>query len=385
MNSLNKKITNEDFIKRAKSIHGEKYDYTLTNYINNKTKVKIICSVHGIFEQRSDQHLKTSGCEKCSRLDRRYTTNEFIEKAKKIHNNKYDYSLVEYKTNKITVKIICKNHGIFLMKPQSHLIGTNHKPYGCPKCGKESMAEKNKIPFEEFKKRAQKIHGTNRYNYNENTYKGTRKLVEIKCNLCLHVFKQNAGNHVDLKQGCPFCYLEGKVVDTLTFINKAKKIHNEKYEYTVSNYINCYTPVSIKCNKCHRTFYQKPNDHLDGHGCPKCFKLISNPEIEFLDYLKIPNTKENRQKKILNFKVDGIKDNIIYEFLGDFYHGNPKKYNPQDINQKNGKKFEELYNKTLLKFNKLNSVGYEVKYIWESDWNEYKKGKSSIPNIKEFI
>lgn len=94
---MSKKLTNIDFIYNAKNIHGDKYNYSLVKYINAKTKVKIICPIHGIFEQSPN-----NGCPKCKNL----ITN-FIENAKLIHNDKYDYSLIEYKNSKLKVKIIC--------------------------------------------------------------------------------------------------------------------------------------------------------------------------------------------------------------------------------------------------------------------------------------
>ena len=120
----NKKHTlnNEKFIKKAKEIHGDKYDYSLVEYKSAKTKVKIICSIHGIFEQTPTIHThKTnkSGCLICSGT-KKLTTEEFIVKAKEIHGNKYDYSLVEYEKNNKRVKIICKKHGIFNQTPIKH-------------------------------------------------------------------------------------------------------------------------------------------------------------------------------------------------------------------------------------------------------------------------
>ena len=131
-------LNNEKFIKKSKEIHGDKYDYSLVEYKSAKTKVKIICSIHGIFEQTPTNHThKTNpaGCSVCFGT-KKLTTDEFIENAKEIHGNKYDYSLVEYKKNNIRVKIICKNHGIFNQTPQKHLLMKR----GCPIC-KSSKGE----------------------------------------------------------------------------------------------------------------------------------------------------------------------------------------------------------------------------------------------------
>ncbi len=117
-----------DFIKKANSIHNNKYDYSLVEYVNNKTKVKIICHEHGIFEQRPDNHLNGQRCGECHGTHLK-TQDCFINECKGLHNNKYDYSLVEYVNAHTKVKIICHEHGIFERKPLILLRG-----YSCPLC-----------------------------------------------------------------------------------------------------------------------------------------------------------------------------------------------------------------------------------------------------------
>lgn len=140
--SKTRKSTTYDFIKKAKKIHGDKYDYSKVNYINNKTKVCIIHKDCGEeFCQTPHNHLKGRGCPYCrnlkSALSRTKSTNDFIDEARKIHDNKYDYSHVEYINSKQKVHIICPTHGDFLQTPSSHLMGC-----GCPKCNQSKMEEK---------------------------------------------------------------------------------------------------------------------------------------------------------------------------------------------------------------------------------------------------
>lgn len=104
-----KRLTNDEFIKRAEIIHGNKFDYSLTKYINQKTKVKIICPTHGEFNQNTYEHLNGSGCPNC--IGKNKTTEYFIKESIKIHGNKYDYKLVNYINSNIKVKIICPIHG----------------------------------------------------------------------------------------------------------------------------------------------------------------------------------------------------------------------------------------------------------------------------------
>lgn len=147
------KSNTEEFIQKAREIHGDKYDYSKVNYINNKTKVCIICPEHGEFWQKPNNHLHGNGCKKCSYetpRHKRKTTEEFIKNANKIHNNFYDYSQVNYINNKTPVCIVCHNkdkygkeHGEFWQRPDNHLHGQV-----CPKCAKKnSKLERNVKKF----------------------------------------------------------------------------------------------------------------------------------------------------------------------------------------------------------------------------------------------
>lgn len=122
------KPTTEEWIKKAKKVHGEKYNYTKVNYINQNTNVEIICPIHGKFKQMAALHIQGCGCPKCNG-GIKMTKDDFIEKAQKIHNNKYDYIKFNYINTKTQGVIICPIHGDFLQSPDAHLRGQ-----GCPKC-----------------------------------------------------------------------------------------------------------------------------------------------------------------------------------------------------------------------------------------------------------
>jgi len=140
------------FIKKATKIHGSKYDYSLVSYETNKIKVKIICPIHGIWEQKPNHHLEGKGCRKCSGSDK-LTTEQFITKSNQVHNQKYDYSLSIYNGHYEKVKIICPIHGEFEQGSGSHMSGV-----GCPNCndshGERKVFDflvKNNISFEKQK------------------------------------------------------------------------------------------------------------------------------------------------------------------------------------------------------------------------------------------
>ena len=135
---MGKFLTTEQFIERARKIHGNKYDYSKTEYVNAENKVCIICPEHGEFWQRPANHLSGKGCPVCGEIKRKagakLTTEQFIEKAKKIHGDKYDYSKVNYVGTTTKVCIICPEHGEFWQKPYAHLNG-----HGCPGCAESKL------------------------------------------------------------------------------------------------------------------------------------------------------------------------------------------------------------------------------------------------------
>lgn len=364
-----KKLTTNEFINRAIKIHGDKYDYSNSKYKECDEKIEINCKIHGLFFQTPYCHVQLSqGCPKCAG-NKNYTTNEFIEKATKIHGGKYDYSNVNYINSLIDVIIICKIHGDFKQKPKNHLQGC-----GCFICG-----GKQKIDYNCFLIKARKIHG-NKYKYLD--YVNYQTKVKIICSEHGE-FMQYPILHLN-KKGCPTCG-GTKKSNTLEFIKKSQKIYGEKYDYSNVNYIRNKIKVKIKCKKCNNIFLQRPNDHLSGYECPICFSAVSEPEKMFLNYLNIPDKKENRQVKILKHCVDGFDPitNIIYEFLGDYWHGNPKIYDKNNMNKKNNTYFGELYNKTVQKFKNLFLAGYKILYIWEQDWKKWNK-IDKLP-LKEYI
>jgi len=432
--SGNYTMTTEEFIEKAKSIHEDKYDYSKVEYKNTKTNVIIICKIHGNFDQTPSSHLNGNGCCKCSG-NYTMTTEEFIEKAKSIHNDKYDYSKVEYKNSNTDIIIICKIHGEFKQKPVIHYWNKS----GCPKC-----ANKN-ITTEEFIEKSKLIHG-DKYDYSKTEYllsnkeviiickihkdflqipnthlnghgcpkcggvakSNTKEFIEnaklIHCNLydyskvnyinnitCVIIICKIHGEYLQTPKshlkghGCVKCYqstISKRLLQTTeNFIERSKKIHGDLYDYSKVDYSNCNTKVIIICKK-HGEFYQNPGNHYNsGNGCPKCCNIIySKMQILWLNFLSkfhniniqhglndgeflIPNT---------NYKADGYckENNTVYEFHGDFWHGNPKIYKQDEINKKTNCSFKELYEKTLIKENKIKELGYNLIIIWENDWKK---------------
>lgn len=230
-----KKLTQNIFIERAKEVHGDKYDYSLSKYINSRTKINISCVKHGKFQQTPEMHMIGQGCSKCGvekmSQTKRLSVKKFIEMASETHNNKYDYSLIIYKNTDTKIKIICPTHGIFEQTPHNHL------RYGCDYCG------------------------------------GTKELI------------------------------------TKDFIDISTKKHGGKYKYNLSKYTGNKNDIIITCLK-HGDFKQIASNHMKGAGCPACKN--SKGEQIIKNFLNDKNIKFIEQKKFIDCK------NINY-LKFDFY------------------------------------------------------------------
>jgi hypothetical protein len=203
-----KSLTLFEFIERSNKIHNNKYDYSEVDYVNNYTKIIINCLTHGKFIQKPYSHLNGNGCNKCNINNKKTDITDFINKANILFDNKYDYSLVDYKTALLKVIIICPIHGNFFKTPNKHI----SRCQGCPKCAVE---KRNK-----------------------------------------------------LKRGISIKY-KGKKINNQDFINEAFKIHGEKYDYSLIEYLSSKIKINIIC-KLHGIFKQFPDKHLSGNGCPLC-------------------------------------------------------------------------------------------------------------------
>lgn len=369
-----KRSNTDEFIEKAKIIHSNKYCYNKSNYIDSNVKVIITCNLHGDFMQKPNCHLSGNGCPKCNGAQR-LTDKEFIDKANSAHDNKYNYSKVIYINNKTKITIICNKHGEFKQAPDKHLLGN-----GCPKCAKESLSKLYSFTKDEFIECATKFHG-NKYDYSSVDYINAKTKIKIICKIHGE-FMQTPGSHLKYT-GCTVC--SGRMpLNTASFIKRAIVIHNNKYDYSKSNFTSSRDKLDIIC-KLHGLFKQQAGHHLQGHGCPKCSYNTSKPEIAWLDFLGIPKEFRNKTIWINNrhYYVDAIVGTTIYEFYGDYWHGNPIKYNFNEINNLNKRKFGELYQATIERERIFKEAGYNIINIWEDDWKKLKiTSNQSKMNLK---
>ena len=369
-----------EFIDKANIKHNFKYDYSksLYGYINTNSNVLIICKLHGEFLQNVSSHLQGHGCKICGGCFVS-NTNQFIEKSNEIHNFKYDYSKSKYLKNNKKMTIICKKHGNFLQSSSDHLSGR-----GCQKCGIESRLLIRTSNTEDFINSAIKIH-FDKYDYSKVNYVKSYMHVLLICKIHGE-FLQAPHKHLS-GQGCGKC---GNILNGLNsrssteeFIDKANKKHNFMYDYSQSLYIGAQEKIKVIC-KTHGEWFPKCNNHLNGSGCPRCFSpQCSKVQIVWLNFMQsyyninIQHFNNICEYRIPNslYKADGYceETNTIYEFHGDFWHGNPKSFNPTAMNKTSKKTFGELYENTQKKEKFIRDSGYNLVVMWELQWMSFIK------------
>ena len=285
-------MNTEEFIKRSKEIHGDKYDYSLVIYVNAKTKIIIICPVHGIFEQLPYNHLRGNGCKKCIIENSRMS--DIIEKSNKIHKNEYDYSLIDlktYKNNKTKQKVICPIHGVFETTMNNHI----SKKCGCLKCS----IENSRIDNEEFLERSNIKHN-NKYIYP--SLNVNDDIIKIICPI--HgTFEQNKNAHMN-GAGCNKCKYDKLRVSNDEFLERSNIIHNHKYTYP-DKINNTSQKIIIICPE-HGEFEQRVSSHLYGNGCPKCQRILKEEHSKWERYVLDIRNKTERNKKKLFKDWDGF-------------------------------------------------------------------------------
>ena len=310
--SLNMMSSTDEFVEKARKVHGDKYDYSKVEYKDNKTKVCIICPIHGEFWQQPNNHLNGRGCYKCSReklsSSRRKTTDDFISDARKLHGDEYNYSKVVYRNNETKVCMICPIHGEFWQTPYHHLKGC-----GCPKCGKINGSLKQRKHTDEFVEKAKKIHG-DKYDYSKVKYKTANEKV---CIICLKhgEFWQEASSHLR-GCGCPVCNeskLEKTTRDILQELNIKfiARCNKKDLNWIGKQHLDFYLPeynIAIECQGIQHykkdSFFGRGNNFNKIKERDKNKKLLcekNNVKLIYipynLSYKQIKTKLENIYKK----------------------------------------------------------------------------------------
>jgi len=274
------------------------------------------------------------------------TTEQFIVEANQIHGDRYDYSKVEYITNRHTITIICKIHGEFQQLPGSHLMRKN-----CIKCSYIDGSAKQRGNIDEFIQKSREVHGDT-YDYSKVQYKGARAKVIIICRKHGE-FQQTPHHHILRKQGCNICGVklrsENKKYTQNEFIQKSTEIHGDTYDYSKVQYTGIYNKIIIICKK-HGEFEQTPALHIQGSGCNNCgcertgillrhtnndfITKAFNEHGETYDYSKVQYIR-NSNKVIIICKKHG-------EFEQTPYHHIKGSGCPLCLNKTEGKVFNNM-------------------------------------------
>ena len=228
------KLTTEEFIAKAKAVHGDRYDYSKVKYVDSKTKVCIVCKEHGEFWQKPGNHLRGIRCHQCGIEDRRakrtLPVEDFLESAKAIHGDKYDYSKVQYINRKTSVCIICPVHGEFWQSPKKHLAG-----HGCEKCFRESLKKRYALGNKRFIEKACAIYNSF-YDYGKVNYQNSNIPVTITCPIHGD-FQQKPSVHLS-GHGCPHCGMikraEARTVWTHESCYEEAKKYKTKIEFKIA-------------------------------------------------------------------------------------------------------------------------------------------------------
>jgi hypothetical protein len=291
LSSGKNRITTEEWISRAKAVHGDRYDYSVTKYVTKRTKISFICKIHGERHQFPQSHLKSSGCKLCSDENmfkgkgkkhpsfRVTDTKSFITKATRVHQGLFTYDRAVWTMAKKEITVTCPVHGDIYPIAKNHLWG-----FGCKHCAQEKNAELFSHSNEDFVEKCRLMHG-DRYDYSSTEYISSGEKVVVICP-DHGPFSVLAMNH---QKGviCEKCWRALNTKTRAEFIELATKIHGDFYNYCEVDYINNDTKVIILCPK-HGPFTQLPRIHNSDHGCTKC------NEVGFWD---LSNLSESQQSE----------------------------------------------------------------------------------------
>jgi len=246
---------------------------------------------------------------------KRLTTEEFIEKTKLKHGDKYDYSEVEYINSTTPVKIKCNNCGKFFYQTAHHHLNS------CKcKCMRGGPRKSLEDILNDFRK-------THKDDYDYSLIKEAKsddQKVNIICKTCGFVFSQKIRNHIN-GDGCPKCGREklrkSRLITQEEFIERSKAVHGNKYDYSLVDFKGTHTPVTIIC-KIHGPFQQMPFKHMQKRGCPKCKESYGEKAIRvFLEKNDIEYIYQNYFddfKYPYDFYLPKL--NIAIEFDGEQHH-----------------------------------------------------------------
>lgn len=383
----------ENFVNKAKKIHGDRYDYSKVNFINNRTKVVINCSLHGDFTQTPKNHLRGQGCPKCGKEYARqchkgdYTS--FVNEAKIRFGDRYSFPNItaEYENSHSKVTVKCNLCGHIYQKIACDMLTS--KTGGCWCQEKKAMSEKRMERKEKKrlnklleKKEAMVALAKERMEQFPTIESDLSEYVNVmtpfpcECNVCGHMFMRSINAFMYIKDNpCPQCnkvkISQKKTKTNDIFIEDMNNVYGVGRYELLGNYTKSNEKVTIKCNECGRTFTIEANSFLQGHGCPYHNCNSSTKEKEIADYIKnITNCDvHTNDRTVLDGRELDIyipEKKIAIEFDGIFWHNENNKANNYHLD-----KTEECEKK-----------GIRLIHIFEDEWvNKKDIWKSMLSNM----
>lgn len=347
--------TTESFIAKARAKHGDRYDYSKVDYKTNRTKVCIICPDHGEFWQAPANHINLGAGCPTCAGCKRLTLDEFIRRSRQAHGDQYDYSMTVFTNVDTKVKIICPKHGPFEQIAYDHMKG-----HGCSKCGAEKCADSCRHDSKKFIVRARERFGQI-FDYSKVDYINSETKVEIICP-AHGPFLQRPYEHLT-GTGCPLCSSVAPVSRD-EFISRAMVVHSDIYDYTQTNYSAMHRKCKIICKK-HGEFLTLPKDHLaKSSGCPRCARenAAGKDEKELANWIESFGLRVIRNdREVLNgLEIDIYLPDLMIgiECHGAYWHQDNKLVHPRSHETK-----------SLL----AKSKGIRLLTVWDFDWNKNRK------------
>jgi hypothetical protein len=283
-----KKLTTESFINRSSKIHNNIYLYDDSVYINSRTKIKIKCNLHGYFYQNAKSHLNGNGCPKCA-IDR----NRNRKPTLKLTTASFIKKSISKHGNKYdysSVNFINLSKKVNILCKKHGIFSQSPKNHLNGQNCPDCSIESNTYTKEKFIERCISKHG-HKYDYTKSVYISMRINIKIVCKEHGE-FETTPFKHLN-SDGCVKCSNDNQSYNTEYFIKRSTKVHKGNYGYRNSKYTGIFNEISVTCKK-HGDFITKPNMHFRGQGCPKC--SISKGEVKIVNFLTEKNINFNTQQ-----------------------------------------------------------------------------------------
>lgn len=332
-----KKKTLSQVLEEFRAVHGDRYDYSLVSYKNAHTPVQIVCQKHGVFDQTPHAHRRGCGCPKCgtdraakaTRGKARMSSQTARAILRDVFGDRYGLERVRYRGHDKPVELVCPEHGPF------EIIWTNaRKGHGCARCGynnrQRGLYSARAVPLEEFLRR---VHRKLRPNLiiDISSYSGIKQPISVYCPE--HGWYTTVAGQLVGRRDCSLCAAVERgrrrkgvaLATTEDFIRRARMVHGDKYDYSVSEWRLATEPIAIRCRE-HGIFHQLPGNHLSGSGCPRCARVISKGEQSMLEAFTHLGAQRGNRRLLGGLEIDiWIPEyKVGLEYHGSIWHSTYK-------------------------------------------------------------